>query len=101
VVGRVTPAKGNLAEFPTLLKQYGSKNKQRVEEVGGANERTTMSLPEVTLLVGGLKTTLRPAQVFSKPVGDDFHHGLLGMDVLSQAGEIQTDFSAMTVRLLP
>lgn len=86
-------------EFPTILEQQGTRNTQRVEQVGGANERPTILLPEVTLQVGGLQTELRPAQVFSKPIGDDFRHGLLGMDVFSQASEVQIDFTSMTVIL--
>jgi hypothetical protein len=44
---------------------------------------------------------LHPAQVFSKPVGDAFHHGLLALDLLSQAQEVRIDFQLMTVKLLP
>jgi hypothetical protein len=61
----------------------------------------TIALPEIQLGVGGLHTTIRPAQVFAKPVGDDFHHGLLGMDVLSQAREVSIDFRSMMLELLP
>lgn len=74
-------------DFPALLRERGTKNGQSVEQVGGANERETVSLPEIVLRVGGIDATLRPAQVYSMPVGDDFHHGLLGMDVYSQARE--------------
>ena len=38
---------------------------------------------------------LRPAQLFAKPVGNDYEHGLLGMDVYSQAREIVIDFRKM------
>jgi hypothetical protein len=61
----------------------------------------TIALPEIQLRVGGLHTTIRPAQVFAKPVGDGFHHGLLGMDVLSQAREVSIDFRSMMLELLP
>jgi Aspartyl protease len=88
-------------DFAALLKQRGTKSKQQVTLVGGSNERETIALPEIQLLVGGLNTTLRPAQVFSKPVGDDFHHGLLGMDMLSQAREVSIDFRSMMLELLP
>ncbi len=86
-------------DFPALLAERGSKGNQKVDQVGGANDRPTTVLPEVTLQVGGLDTTLRPAQVFSKPAGDEFHHGLLGMDVLSQAREVRVDFGSMKLEL--
>ena len=88
-------------DFPTLVKQRGSESKQEIKQVGGANERATIVLPEIPLRIGGLNTALRPAQVFSKPVGDDFHHGLIGMDLLSQAREVRIDFVSMTLELLP
>jgi hypothetical protein len=88
-------------DFAALVKQRGTKSSQRVTMVGGSNVRETITLPEIQLRVGGLKTTLRPAQVFSKPVGDDFHHCLLGLDVLSQAREVRIDFRSMTLQLLP
>lgn len=88
-------------DFAALLQQRGTKSNQQVTMVGGSNERETIALPEIHLRVGGLNTRLGPAQVFSKPVGDDFHHGLLGMDVLSQAGEVSIDFRSMMLKLLP
>ena len=39
------------------------------------------------------------ANVFSKPVGDSQFHGLLGMDVLSQAEEVTIDFRSMRLAL--
>lgn len=87
-------------DFPALLAARGSKGNQKVDQVGGANDRPTTVLSEVMLEVGGLKTTLRPAHVFSKPVGDDFRYGLLGMDVLSQAHEVRVDFGSMKLELV-
>lgn len=88
-------------DFPTLVKQRGTESKQVIKQVGGANERATIVLPELQLRIGGLNTALRHAQVFSKPVGDDFNHGLIGMDLLSQAREVRMDFVSMTIELLP
>jgi hypothetical protein len=48
-----------------------------------------------------LNTRFPPTQVFSKSAGDGFHHGLVGMDVLSQAREVRIDFDSMTLELLP
>jgi len=88
-------------DFAPLLKQSGTRGRQTVTQVGGSHEWETIVLPQIKLRVGGLDTILQPASVFSKPVGDDFHHGLLGMDVLSQAREVRIDFQSMTLQLRP
>lgn len=85
-------------EFAPLPK-HGAQGTQRVEEVGGANERPTIELPKVELNVGGLNARLQPAHVFFKPVGNDFDYGSLGMDVLSQARRELVDFASMNVTL--
>ncbi len=87
-------------DFPALLAEQGKKGKKKVEEVGGANEHSITTLPEIALEVGGLNTILRSAQVFSKPVGDDFHYGLLGMDLLNQAKEVRVDFGSMKLEMM-
>jgi hypothetical protein len=87
-------------DFDVFVKEHGTKSKHQVTEVGGANLRDTVMLPEVTLRLGGLDATLQPAQVFSKPVGDDYHHCLLGLDVLSQAREVWIDFRSMSLQLV-
>jgi hypothetical protein len=88
-------------DFPSLVKRQGAIKKEILTEIGGSVERQATVLPEVQLQVGGLETTLRPAAIFAKPVGDDFHHGLLGMDLLSQAQEVRIDFRSMTLQLKP
>jgi hypothetical protein len=87
--------------FPALLRERGIKSKKQVSEVGGSNQRDTIEIPEMKLRVGGLDATLRPARVYSKPVGNEFHYGHLGMDVLSQAREVSLDFASMTFALRP
>ena len=88
-------------DFSARVKQEGTKSTKQILEVGGTSVREMTVLPEVDLRVGGLDTKLKPAEIFSTPVGDRFHHGLLGMDVLSQAGEVRIDFRSMTLSLLP
>jgi aspartyl protease len=88
-------------DFAAFIKQHGTRGKQTLTGIAGSNDRETTVLPEIRLRVGGLEASLRPVQVFSKPVGDDFHHGLLGLDVLSQAREVRIDFRSMTLQLLP
>jgi hypothetical protein len=69
--------------------------------MGGSQERDIVSLPGLELQIGGFDTVLKPAQVFSKPVGNDSRYGLLGMDLLAQARKVRVDFRSMTVQLLP
>jgi hypothetical protein len=88
-------------DFAALIKRRGTIGKQTLTGIAGSNERDASVLPEIRLRVGGLETILQPAKVFSKPVGDDFHYGLLGLDVLTQAREVQIDFRSMTLKLLP
>jgi hypothetical protein len=88
-------------DFAALIKRWGTIGKRTLTGIAGSNERETSVLPEIRLRVGGLETILQPAKVFSKPVGDDFHHGLLGLDVLTQAREVQIDFRSMTLKLSP
>ncbi len=88
-------------DFPALLKERGSKRTRKVTETGGSNERQITELPEIRFRVGGFEATLRPANVFSKPVGDDFHYGHLGLDVLSQPREVRIDFATMVIQMVP
>jgi hypothetical protein len=46
-----------------------------------------------------IRTVLRVANIFSKPVGNDLHHGNLGMDLLSQASDLTIDFESMSLTL--
>ena len=86
-------------DFPLLLKERGSKGTIRITQIGGSNEREVTVVPEVRLRVGGFDTLLRPANIFSKPVGNDSYHGNFGMDLLGQAPEVMIDFQSMSLAL--
>ena len=84
------------AEFPAVVSAPGvTTATTKVTQAGGSNERPITNIPELRLNAGGLAALLKPAQLFSKPVGNDYLHGLLGMDVYSQAREIVIDFRTM------
>ena len=83
-------------DFPDVVRA-GSKGTKQVHQIGGATEQQIVSIPELRLRVGGWGGLLQPANVFSPPIGNDFQHGNLGLDVLSQAAEVMIDFQAMTV----
>ena len=85
-------------DFPALVAQ-GRSDTRRVTQIGGANDRDVTILPGIRLRVGGIDARLEPAVLFSKPVGDDRHHGNLGMDILRQASEVAIDFRSMSLTL--
>jgi hypothetical protein len=86
-------------DFESLVKERGRKGSVRVTQIGGATDRDIIVIPGVQLKVGGKDTSLAEGKLFSRPVGDDRFHGLLGMDVLSQATEVAIDFRSMTLTL--
>jgi predicted aspartyl protease len=81
-------------EFPEAMA-HGTKGTKHVEEIGGAREDPVVMLAALPLRLGGFSTTLRPANVLPKPAGDGFHHGNVGMEVLSRASAVTIDFRAM------
>ena len=83
-------------EFPDVAVQ-GRKSSRRVSQIGGSVEREILAVPRILLRIGDFDGVLEPANIFSKPVGNDFQHGNLGVDVLSQAAEVSIDFQAMSL----
>lgn len=84
-------------DFPEIVAGEGViAGKETVAQAGGTNERPTTVIPELKCEVGGFQALLKPAHLFGKPLGNDYYHGLLGMDVYSQAREIILDFRHMT-----
>ena len=81
-------------DFESLVKERG-----QVTQIGGATDRDIIVIPGMQLKVGGKDTTVPEGKLFSRPVGDDRFHGLLGMDLLSQATEVTIDFRSMTLTL--
>ena len=83
-------------DFPELAST-GRRSTKVVQQIGGSVEREILAIPELRLRVGGFDSVLRPANIFSKPVGNDLQHGNLGLDVLSQAAEVIVDFRTMSL----
>jgi hypothetical protein len=83
-------------DFPELVST-GRRSTRQVQQIGRSAEREIIAIPELRLRVGGFDGVLRPANIFSKPVGNDLQHGNLGLDVLSQAAEVIVDFRAMSL----
>jgi hypothetical protein len=83
-------------DFPEVVSE-GRKGTKLIHQIGGSEERPIVTIPEIHLRVGGFDSVLRPANVFSKPIGNDLQHGILGMDVWSQATEVTIDFREMSL----
>jgi hypothetical protein len=83
-------------DFPDVVRA-GRKSTKQVHQIGGSSEQQIVAIPELRLRVGAWDGVLRPANVFSPPIGNDLQHGNLGLDVLSQAAEVMIDFQAMLV----
>lgn len=86
-------------EFAGVVRESGKKDSRRVTGVGDSVDVDAVSLPLLTLRVGGFDTTLRPAQVLLKDVGSRWLHGRLGLDLLGQARVVTIDFRSMTLAL--
>ena len=68
-------------------------------QIGGATDRDIIVIPGMELKVGGRDRTLPEGKALLETPRDNCFHGLLGMDVLSQATEDTIDFQSRTVTL--
>ena len=83
-------------DFPEVAST-GHKTTLQLHQIGGSTGREILAVSEIMLRVGGFDKILRPANIFSRPVGNDRQHGILGMDILSQASDVVLDFRAMSL----
>jgi hypothetical protein len=85
-------------DFPEILAT-GVHSTKQVHQIGGSTEQPVTVIPELRILMGSFVGVLKPATVFSPPIGNDIQHGNMGLDVLSQAAEITIDLRAMSVSI--
>jgi len=86
-------------DFPALIRDQGRKSTKTVHQIGGAKHQDIVVLPEAHLAIGTFDAVLRPAEVFGPSVGDDVHHGNMGMSMLGQAKAVTIDLRAMLLTL--
>lgn len=86
-------------DFPALIRDKGRKTTKTLQQIGGAKQQDVVVLPEAHLGIGTFDAVLRPAEVFGKSVGDELHHGNLGMNVLGQARAVTIDLRSMLLTL--
>jgi predicted aspartyl protease len=87
--------------FPALL-QGGTREIREITGLGGTASVASITMPEVSFLVGPTRVVLRPAHVTlqrTAAIGGACCIGNIGRDVLAQTGEFALDLSTMIVRL--
>ena len=85
-------------QFPSVV-ETGEKGSTEIRGVGGAEAYESVTLPELTLDVGGRQTIVRPAHVLMNR-GVRSYVGNLGMDVFHQGAAFRLDFRAMTLHMI-
>jgi hypothetical protein len=88
-------------QFPALL-QGGTRETREITGLGGTASVASVTMPDVSFLVGPTRVVLRPAHVTlqrTAAIGGARCIGNIGRDVLAQTGEFALDLSAMIVRL--
>jgi len=85
--------------FPELLRAKGTKSFKEMHGIGHAEKAEAISLPHLSLALGGKEVSLRPAPVLLKQPGPKRCLGNVGMDLLKQAPSFEIDFRTMTLEL--
>ncbi|MCU1238553.1 MAG: hypothetical protein JWP63_6520 [Candidatus Solibacter sp.] len=85
-------------EFPELLRE-ARKGAQKLIGLSGSTNVDAAIMPELRITVAKFPIVLRPAPVLLATTveASNWHHGTIGMDLLSQANEVTLDFKAMTL----
>jgi hypothetical protein len=83
-------------QYPDIIRASGTPGSTWLGGAGGEAEVQSTILPDVSLGLGGLTTTLQPAHVLTR---NPASHGTMGMDLLNQAQEVLFDFQAMRFTL--
>ncbi len=86
-------------EFASVLNESGKRDSRRLTGVGNTIEIEAITVPEITLRIGGFDAVVRPAHVLLKSVGYEWYHGRLGFNVLKQARRVTLDFGSMRLSL--
>jgi hypothetical protein len=85
--------------FPSIIDEFGTKASNRVTGLTGSEEIDSVVLPGITLGVGGIETSLRPAHMLLKETNSEWLCARLGADLLGQARAVAFDFKAMRLSL--
>jgi predicted aspartyl protease len=88
-------------EFAGFVRESGKEDRAHITGSSGSVEVDAITLPELTLRIGGFDAVLRPAQVLLKETTSDsrWWHAWIGLDVVDQARRVTLDFESMRVAL--
>jgi predicted aspartyl protease len=88
------------AHFQDLVSANGKKSLFGWYGLGGHRDLMELTMPEITLSIGGAQATMRSAGVLlEKPPLHSKIHGVIGMDVLNSASRVTLDLQAMRLTI--
>ncbi len=89
------------ADFPRSVDPYRKDQSVEISGVGGKVRLESVEVPELKLKIGGADVALHPAQVLLKETvgASRWHHGSLGLDLLSGSQTVTIDFRSMVLTL--
>lgn len=83
-----------------LIRKSSTHESHTVTGVAGAQKFETISVPKVTLELGGKSVALQPAHIHTiHPESNQWFYGNLGVDLLRQAENVTINFKTMSLRL--
>jgi hypothetical protein len=83
-----------------LIRKSSTHESHTVTGVAGAQKFETISVPKVTLELGGKSVALQPAHILTiHQESKQWFYGNLGVDLLRQAENVTINFKTMTLRL--
>jgi predicted aspartyl protease len=85
--------------FEDLLKEKGTRDSTEVRGIGHTEAFDSVTIPQLTIRLGGAEPVLNPARVLLKSIGADCCVGNFGMDLFRQAAAFRIDFGAMTFEM--
>lgn len=85
------------------IRKFGTDETHTVSGIGGSQRFKSISVPKVTLELGGQSVALKPAHILKSYARESskWYYGNLGVDLLKQANSVTLDFRSMTLSLEP
>jgi clan AA aspartic protease (TIGR02281 family) len=87
-------------EFAALVTERGKPGAWNLSGAGGVVETPATILSEFQLDLGSMRTTSAPIHIWKGDGGGrEYHHGVIGLDILDQASAVALDFRSMRLSL--
>jgi hypothetical protein len=85
-------------DFDGLVRD-GKRSTTEVRGVGKAESFESLTVPELSFVLGQAPVTLRPGRVILREMGAACCVGNVGLDLLTQTGAFSIDFTSMRIEL--